>query len=316
MNKIQTVTEALETQIARVMIGQEKAVRLLLIALIAEGHVLLEGVPGLGKTLLARCLAKALGLDYKRIQFTADLMPSDIVGTQIFDFRQSAFHLMEGPVFTNILLADEINRAPGKTQAALLEAMQERQVSIEGKTKDLPKPFFVMATQNPVEFEGTYPLPEAQLDRFLFLVRMEYPEKEQEEKILARHGDKTAAMGSALDKVERVVGSEELSAAREELFEVHVEDKIRSYLVELIRATRGHIHLELGASPRAALLLQIAARCCAALEGRSFMIPDDIKGIFVPCLRHRILPKASAEIEGMNATMILEEIANGVPVPR
>jgi MoxR-like ATPase len=316
MNAIQTITESIEGQISQVIIGQKKALRLLLIALFSEGHVLLEGVPGLGKTLLARCLAKTLGLEYKRIQFTADLMPSDIVGTQIYDFQQGSFHLVEGPVFTNILLADEINRAPGKTQAALLEAMQERQVSIEGNTKKLGRPFFVIATQNPIEFEGTYPLPEAQLDRFLFLARLDYPELDEETHILECHADETAAMASALDRIQPVVSAQELQQARDELLKVHIEDKIRAYLLELIRATRGHIHLELGASPRAGLLLQIAARSCAALEDRDFLIPDDIKEIFVPCLRHRITLKASAEIEGWGAAHILQEIANGIPVPR
>ncbi len=316
MNAIQNLAEAIETQVGKVIIGQEQAVRLLVIALITEGHVLLEGVPGLGKTLLARCLAKTLGLDYKRIQFTADLMPSDIVGTQVYDFQQGSFHLVEGPVFTNILLADEINRAPGKTQAALLEAMQERQVSIEGKTKALGKPFFVIATQNPIEFEGTYPLPEAQLDRFLFLIRMDYPNQEEEVRILGCHGEETSAMSSVLDRVEEVVSVQTLQAAQQELFAVHVEEKLQAYIVELIRATRGHVHLDLGASPRAGLLLQVAGRCRAALEGRDYLIPDDIKGIYVPCLRHRVILKASAEIEGLSAPHILREIANGTPVPR
>ncbi|HHI78622.1 MAG TPA: MoxR family ATPase [Planctomycetes bacterium] len=316
MNAIQSLANTIENQIQKVIVGQKEAVRLLLIALITEGHVLLEGVPGLGKTLLARCMAKTLGLDYKRIQFTADLMPSDIVGTQVYDFQRGSFHLVEGPVFTNILLADEINRAPGKTQAALLEAMQERQVSIEGTTKSLGKPFFVIATQNPIEFEGTYPLPEAQLDRFLFLIRMGYPSSEEEIGILACHGEENSSMARVLEGVEQVLEIQELQAAQQELFGVHVEDKLRGYIVELIRATRDHVHLELGASPRAGLLLQVAGRCCAALEGRDYLIPDDIKGIYVPCLRHRVILKASAEIEGLSAAQVLNEIANGIPVPR
>jgi MoxR-like ATPase len=308
--------QSLRREAEKVIVGQEEAVRLLFIALVCEGHVLLEGVPGLAKTTLVRTVAAALGLRFRRIQFTPDLMPSDVIGTQIFDFQHGKFHLVEGPVFTNILLGDEINRAPAKTQAALLEAMQERQVSVEGAARPLPLPFLVLATQNPVEYEGTYPLPEAQLDRFLFKAKLEYPTLEEEVTILEQHRGDTAGLSTLIDSVSRVADAEELRRAKEEALLVRIDGSVTRYLVDLVRRTREHVYIQLGASPRAALLLQIASRAAAALAGRDYVVPDDIKSLFVPALRHRVILTTSAEVEGLGADQVLRDVANIVPVPR
>ena len=308
--------QSLRREAEKVIVGQEEAVRLLFIALVCEGHVLLEGVPGLAKTTLVRTVAAALGLRFRRIQFTPDLMPSDVIGTQIFDFQHGKFHLVEGPVFTNILLGDEINRAPAKTQAALLEAMQERQVSVEGAARPLPLPFLVLATQNPVEYEGTYPLPEAQLDRFLFKAKLEYPTLEEEVSILEQHRGDTAGLSTLIDSVSRVADAEELRRAKEQALLVRIDGSVTRYLVDLVRRTREHVYIQLGASPRAALLLQIASRAAAALAGRDYVVPDDIKSLFVPALRHRVILTTSAEVEGLGADQVLRDVANVVPVPR
>ena len=316
MTLISDLHQALRREVAKVVVGQEDALRLVLIALVCEGHVLLEGVPGVAKTTLVRAVGAALGLRFRRIQFTPDLMPSDILGTQIFNFQDGHFHLVEGPVFTNLLLTDEINRAPAKTQAALLEAMQERQVSIEGTPRILPQPFLVLATVNPVEYEGTYPLPEAQLDRFLFKIRLDYPSKEEELGILQQHRGDSAGLTALLGTVKPAASAEDLSRAKEEAIQVQMEPKVADYLVAMVRRTRDSVHIQLGGSPRASLLLQIAARASASLEGRDYVIPDDIKQLFVPVLRHRLLLTTSAEVEGLGADQILRSIADSVPVPR
>ncbi len=300
----------------RVIVGQEEAVRLLAIALFTEGHVLLEGVPGTAKTTLVRAFARALNLDFKRVQFTPDLMPSDILGTQVFDFREGKFRSVRGPVFTNILLADEINRAPAKTQAALLECMQERQVSIEGEPHPLPSPFFVLATQNPIEHEGTYPLPEAQLDRFLFKVVLDYPTEAEEVEILMHHRGDTAHLYNLLEEVPQVADSRRLEAVKEEVLGVSLRPEVVAYIVKLVRATRDHPSLSLGGSPRAAILLEVAAKAQAAIQDRGFVTPDDVKAVLKPVLRHRLLLSAAAEVEGLTVDQVLEGIANAVPVPR
>jgi len=307
---------ALEGQVEHCIVGQKEAVRLLFIALVAGGHVLIEGVPGLAKTTLARSVAEALDLDFGRVQFTPDLMPSDILGTQVFDFQKGNFHLVEGPVFTQVLLADEINRAPAKTQAALLEAMQEGTISLDGKPRDLPRPFLVLATQNPIEHEGTYPLPEAQLDRFLFKVVLDYPSIDEEIQILEMHRGDAEGMRRSLGEIQAISTAEDLLAARDEAFATRMEPRLRLYLIELIRATRDHESILHGASPRAALLLQLAARIAARLGGRDYVIPDDIKTLLLPLLRHRVFLTATAEVEGADLDQVLLEIADGVPVPR
>jgi MoxR-like ATPase len=316
MTLISDLHQTLRREVGKVVVGQEDALRLILIALVCEGHVLLEGVPGVAKTTLVRAVGAALGLRFRRVQFTPDLMPSDILGTQVFNFQDGKFHLVEGPVFTNLLLTDEINRAPAKTQAALLEAMQERQVSIEGTPRILPQPFLVLATENPVEYEGTYPLPEAQLDRFLFKIRLDYPSRAEELQILEQHRGDSAGLTALLATVEKVASAEELSRAKEEAIRVRVEANVAEYLVEMVRRTRESVHIQLGGSPRASLLLQIAARASAALESRDYVIPDDIKQLFVPVLRHRLLLTTSAEVEGLGADQILLGLADSTPVPR
>jgi MoxR-like ATPase len=316
MTEATRIFDACKASIGKVIVGQDEAVRLLLLALLTEGHVLLEGVPGVAKTTLVRALAKSLQLSFKRIQFTPDLMPSDVIGTQVFNFQESKFHVVLGPVFTQVLLADEINRAPAKTQAALLEAMQERQVSLEGKTSALPEPFFVLATQNPIEQEGTYPLPEAQLDRFLFKVHVGYPSAQDEAEILKRHRGDNASLRRELDLIETVAGPAELQRAKEEVLGVEIRDEVVAYVVELVRRTRNHSHIALGGSPRAMLLLQMAAKAVAATSGRAYVTPDDVKSVFLPALEHRILLTPTAEVEGIGAREVLRGVAESVPVPR
>ena len=316
MNQVAALHAALRREVGRVVIGQDEALRLVLIALVSEGHVILEGVPGLAKTTLVRAIAAALRLSFKRVQFTPDLMPADVLGTQVFDFQAGRFHWVEGPVFTHTLLADEINRAPAKTQAALLEAMQERQVSVEGAPRPLPRPFLVLATQNPVEHEGTYPLPEAQLDRFLFKVHMGYPSLEEELAVLAQHRGDTAGLSALLGAIEPVADAEGLARAQAEVLAVKVDPQIARYLVDLVRRTRDDVHVALGGSPRASVLLQVAARAAAALEGRDYVLPDDVKGLFLPLLRHRLRLTAAAEVEGLGPDEVLRRVLDAVAVPR
>ncbi len=316
MGEVTTLYEGLRREVRKVVVGQDEAVRLAFIALLAEGHIILEGVPGLAKTTLVRALSAALRLQFKRVQFTPDLMPADVLGAPIFDFQQGKFHVVEGPIFTNVLLADEINRAPAKTQAALLEAMQERQVSLEGVGRPLPRPFLVLATQNPVEHEGTYPLPEAQLDRFLFKVLVAYPSLEDELAVLAEHRGDSAGLTNLLAAVVPVADGAALARAQAEALAVRVEPALARYLVELVRRTRQDPLVALGGSPRASLLLQVAARIGAALEKRDFVLPDDIKGLFVPALRHRIRLTAAAEVDGLTPDEVLARVLSAVPVPR
>jgi MoxR-like ATPase len=316
LGRTRELHEAIRAEVAKVIVGQDRALKLAFLALVTEGHVLLEGVPGVAKTTLVRTLAHALRLDYGRIQFTPDLMPSDIVGTHVFDVQQSEFRCVEGPIFASVLLADEINRAPAKTQAALLEAMQERQVSIEGETRRLPQPFLVLATQNPVEQEGTYSLPEAQLDRFLFKIGMGYPSEAEELAILEMHAGDSAGMRQRLESVEAVADRAALEEAQEEVLAIAIRDEVRRYLLEIIRRTRDHTQLVLGASPRAAVLLQTAAKAHAALEGRDAVIPDDVKSLALPLLRHRVILTPAAEVEGLEPDEILRGVLDGVAVPR
>ena len=307
---------ALRAEVAKAVIGQDAAVTGLVIALLCRGHVLLEGVPGVAKTLLVRALAAALALDTKRVQFTPDLMPGDVTGSLVYDARTADFSFRAGPVFTNLLLADEINRTPPKTQASLLEAMEERQVSVEGTPRPLPEPFVVVATQNPIEYEGTYPLPEAQLDRFLLKLTMPVPGRPDEIRILGAHHagfdprDLTAAGLTA------VAGPAELAAGRQAARAVSVAPEVLGYIVDVARATRSAPSLSLGASPRAATALLASAKAWAWLSGRDFLTPDDVKALARPTLRHRISLRPEAELEGVTADGVLDSVLATVPVPR
>jgi len=307
---------ALRDEVGKVVVGQEGTLSGMVAALLVRGHVLLEGVPGTAKTLLVKAMAAALDLDSKRLQFTPDLMPSDVIGQVIFEPRESTFRFREGPVFTNLLLADEINRTPPKTQAALLESMEERQVSIEGVTHPLPDPFIVVATQNPVEYEGTYPLPEAQLDRFLFKLQVGYPTFEQEQEMLARHDAGLDPHDVIASGVRPVANAADLAAARAQIERLRVEVPVQAYVVSLVRATRESPSVVLGVSPRGATALLHAAKAWAWLAGRDYVTPDEVKAVVKPALRHRILLRPELELEGATTDGVLDGILASVPVPR
>jgi MoxR-like ATPase len=308
--------ERIEAEVGKVIAGQAQPIRQALTAIVADGHILLEGPPGLAKTLLVRTLAHVMGLEFGRIQFTPDLMPSDIVGTNVFDQRTAEFRLVKGPVFTAILLADEINRTPPKTQAALLEAMEERRVTIDGNSLTLPEPFLVFATQNPLEFEGTYPLPEAQQDRFLMKVLLSYPEPNEEIEVLRRHHKGFRPQSLAASGVEPVLTLESLRAIQAEAQAVQVEEKLFSYIQGLVQQTRASHDLLVGASPRASLGLMNAGKAAAALAGRNYLIPDDVKAAALAVLRHRVIIRPEAEIEGLQTDQILASLIEAQPVPR
>jgi MoxR-like ATPase len=307
---------AVRAEVAKAVVGQDAAVSGLVIALLADGHVLLEGVPGVAKTLLVRSLAAALSLDTKRVQFTPDLMPGDVTGSLIYDARTAEFEFRKGPVFTNLLLADEINRTPPKTQAALLEAMEERQVSVDGLPRPLPDPFMVIATQNPVEYEGTYPLPEAQLDRFLVKLNVPLPGRDDEFGMLRRHAEGFDPRDLAAAGLRAVAGPTELAAGRAAAARVSVAPEVLSYIVDLCRATRSSPSVSLGASPRGATALLRTSRAWAWLSGRDFVTPDDVKALARPTLRHRLALRPEAELEGATTDAVLEGVLATVPVPR
>jgi len=304
------------TEAAKAVVGQDDAIRLCALALVAQGHVLIEGVPGVAKTLLAKTIARLLSLQYGRIQFTPDLMPADIVGTSIYDLQSRTFRIRQGPVFTNILLADEINRAPAKVQSALLEAMEERGVSLEGQQNRLPEPFMVLATQNPIEYEGTYPLPEAQQDRFLFKAVMSYPTPEEELEMLRRWDAGVELRDPSKAGVEPVLDGSAIDACRQEVQKVRVEEKIRRYIIELAVATRQAAELVLGASPRAEVLLLLASKAAAAFDGRDYVTPDDVKSLLRPTFRHRLLLRPEAEVGGQTSDSLLDGVIARVTPPR
>ncbi|MDN5272139.1 MoxR family ATPase [Chloroflexus sp. MS-CIW-1] len=315
MQTAQLVSNLL-SEARKTLVGQEEPLTLLITALLCGGHVLIEGPPGTAKTLMAKTLAQMIQADFRRIQFTPDLMPSDVVGTQVYDLSNGQFRLRKGPIFTQILLGDEINRAPAKTQSALLEAMEERQVTIEGQRLPLPEPFFVIATQNPIEYEGTYPLPEAQLDRFLFKVVIDYASREVETEVLRRYHLGFDAHQLTTSGLRAIVTPEALTVCRAEIAQVQVEQGILNYIVAIVQATRNSPELLVGASLRAGIALLLAAKTLAAIYDRNYVTPDDVKLLARPVLRHRIILRPEAEIEGLNVDTAIGRILNRVEVPR
>lgn len=313
---VETLANAIRQEVGKAIVGQERVIEQILVAILANGHVLLEGVPGIAKTLTVRALSKALALEYGRVQFTPDLMPSDVIGTNVFDPKTSEFVLRKGPIFVNVLLADEINRTPPKTQAALLEAMEERRVTIDGEPHPLPPPFIVFATQNPIDFEGTYPLPEAQQDRFLLKVLIEYPPENIEIDVLRRHHGGFRPQSLEAAGIQPVVTSEQLAEMQAEVAAATVEDRIFAYIYQIVRATRQANDLLVGASPRAGIALLNGGKALAALRGRNFVIPDDVKDLALPVLRHRVILRPEAEVEGLTADRVLHSLIEAQVVPR
>ncbi|MFV0633399.1 AAA family ATPase [Demequina sp.] len=311
-----TALASLRGEVGKAVVGQDAIVTGLVIALLCRGHVLLEGVPGVAKTLMVRALSHTVGLDFKRVQFTPDLMPGDVTGSLVYDARTAAFSFREGPVFTNLLLADEINRTPPKTQSSLLEAMEERQVTVDGQSRPLPEPFMVIATQNPVEYEGTYPLPEAQLDRFLMKLPVPLPAREAEVEVVLRHAAGFSARDLQAAGVRAVATLADLDAAREAVGTVAVAPEVAQYIVDLCRATREAPSVSLGASPRAATALLSTARAWAWMRGGTFITPDDVKALAEWTLGHRIQMRAEAELEGVTSAAVLQSVLASVPVPR
>lgn len=308
VEEIRNLWNRLRTELSKVVVGKEDIIEKIFICLLSNGHVLLEGVPGIAKTHIAKNFSAALGCKFKRIQFTPDLLPMDIIGSNVYVQRTGEFVFREGPIFANIVLADEVNRSPPKTQSALLECMQERQVTVEGKTYPLPSPFMVLATQNPIELEGTYPLPEAQVDRFLMKVLVDYPSKEEEIKILEMREEGKA--------VKTVTSAREIVRLSKEVEKVYVDPSIRNYITEIVTRTRKSPDLLLGASPRASIALQLTAKVHAALRGRDFVIPDDVKAMLVPVLNHRLILKPEAELEGKTVFDVIRSIESSVEIPR
>ena len=316
MSELRPVIARLSENLGRVVVGQPELVEKLLVALLAGGHVILEGVPGIGKTLAVKVMAQLIQGDFRRIQLTPDVLPSDILGTNIFDLNTREFSLKQGPVFTEILLADEINRTPPKTQAALLEAMEEQQVTLDGNSMALPQLFWVVATQNPLEYEGTYPLPEAQLDRFLFKLSVDYPERAAEKQMLINHQKGFRAQTSQLKRLQPVATVDELLAMRQAVQTVQVEEKILDYLLALVDRTRKHPDLLVGASPRSAVAWLQAAKAQAWISGRDYATPDDLKAVAAPLLRHRLILRPEAQLDGLQAEGVISGILGQVAVPR
>ena len=316
LKEVGSLSEKMLEQVERAVVGKREALELVLLGLLADGHVLIEDYPGLAKTLIARSFAQVSSMKFARIQFTPDLMPSDVTGGSIYSQRDGAFKFQPGPAFTNLLLGDEINRAPPKTQAALLEAMQERQITIDGETHRLDPPFLVLATQNPIEYEGTYPLPEAQLDRFLLKIELRMPERDAEIEVLRRHAAGFDPRDLAAAGVHAVASLDDLAAARAEVQKVTVDDAVLGYIADVCRATRSAPSTALGVSPRGATALVATSRAWAWLSGRSFVTPDDVKTLSASTLRHRIKLRAEAELEGVTPTSVLDGVLASVPVPR
>jgi MoxR-like ATPase len=310
MSNVQEFAEAVVSNIEKVIVGKRASVELAVASLLCQGHLLIEDVPGVGKTMLARSIAKSLGCSFSRIQFTPDMLPSDVTGVSIYNQETKKFEFREGPVVAQIVLADEINRATPKTQAALLEAMQESQVTVDGETHPLPKPFMVLATQNPIEYEGTFPLPEAQLDRFLLRVQLGYPDAAAEMQVLGRQ-----QFRHPLDDLERKVSVAELEAAQEAVKAIHTADSIKRYIIDLANGTRKHSEVYLGASPRGSLSLYRACQARAAMQGRAYVLPDDVKALAVPALSHRVIMNPAARLRDVTAAEIIGEILTSIPAP-
>lgn len=316
LEDVRTITEAIRSEVRKAIVGQDEVIDLMMTSLLVGGHILLEGVPGTAKTLLVQCFAASMSLKFGRIQFTPDLMPGDVLGTNLFNFQTNQFVLTKGPIFTELLLADEINRTPPKTQAALLQAMNERSVTIDGRDYLLGDAFMVVATQNPIEQQGTYPLPEAQLDRFLFKIVIDYPGRDEELEIVRRHGGRSSMPKLEEFGLHTAVDRTMLCEVREMVRNVTLTGEIISYIVDLVRGTREHISLDVGASPRAANMLASGARAYAVLQGRDFVIPDDIKALALPALRHRVTTTASADIEGITTESIVRQTLERTVAPR
>lgn len=314
LEELKNTVAAIKTQLAKVIVGQEDFIELLIVSLLANGHVLIEGVPGIAKTITAKLFAKTLKTNFSRIQFTPDLMPSDVLGTSVLNMQSSNFEFKKGPIFSNVILIDEINRAPAKTQAALFEVMEERQVTLDGKRYVMEYPFMVLATQNPVEQEGTYALPEAQLDRFLFKIKVSYPQLQDEILILKGHHQRK--LDNSLTPIDGVLTPETLKKYRTQVQDILIEDPIFSYIAQIVHNTRNHPHLYLGASPRASIAIMNAAKAFAAINGRDFVIPDDVKKSLAPVLRHRIILSPEREMEGMTPETVIDMIAQSVEIPR
>lgn len=314
LTELKESVDRVRTEVKKIIVGQENVIDLMIAAVLADGHVLIEGVPGIAKTLLAKIIAKTISADFSRIQFTPDLMPSDILGTSVFNIKTSEFEFNRGPIFSNIILIDEINRAPAKTQSALFESMEERQVTIDGKTYKMESPFTVFATQNPIEHEGTYKLPEAQLDRFLFKVQMDYPLEHQEVKILLDlHSRKNI---NDLNLIQPVFTRDKLQQLREKVRTAHLDEKVAGYITRVVNKTRNNSDLYLGGSPRASISIMIGAKAVAAMNGRDFVTPDDVKMVVYPALRHRIILTPEREMEGKTPDDIIKTILERAEVPR
>lgn len=314
LEKLKNAVAQIKTELGKFIVGQENFIDLLIVALLADGHVLIEGVPGVAKTITAKLLSKTIDTGFSRIQFTPDLMPSDVLGTSVFNMKTSEFEFKEGPIFSNLVLIDEINRAPAKTQAALFEVMDERQISIDGNTYKMKPPFMVLATQNPIDHEGTYALPEAQLDRFLFKIVVGYPNFDEEILIIKTHQDRKGVLPQAL--ISSLLTEADLLEYKNKIFEILVEEKIMKYIAQIITKTRNHPHLFLGGSPRASIAVLNASKAFAAINGRDFVIPEDIKKVICPVLRHRVILTPEREMEGMIADKVIEMILQSVEVPR
>ena len=314
LEKLKNAVIQIKAELGKIIVGQDNFIELLIVALLADGHVLIEGVPGVAKTITAKLLAKTIDTGFSRLQFTPDLMPSDVLGTSILNMKTSEFEFRQGPIFSNLVLIDEINRAPAKTQAALFEVMEERQISIDGNTYSMKPPFMVLATQNPIEQEGTYALPEAQLDRFLFKIDVGYPTLDEEILIIKTHQDRKGNLPQTL--ISSLLSETDLLAYKSKIFEVLVEEKIMRYIAQIITKTRNHPHLYLGGSPRASIAILNASKAFAAINGRDFVIPEDIKKVLYPVLRHRLILTPEREMEGMTTDKVIEMIVQSVEVPR